>query len=220
MNDLITVIIPAYNGEKYIKETIDGIKAQNLNTEIIVVDDCSTDNTVAIASAAGCHVIRHTSNKGQVIGKNTGIRAAQGNYIVFNDQDDIMREGTLSRLLQELKSDPTAAAVMAKSLDFLSPDATINASKARKDAVWGMFSGATMFRKSTFDIIGLFDESIKLHTGETIVVQNKMKEHNLIMKKIDYIATNRRIHDNNFGVTNPEKEYKDYATVLRARFKK
>ncbi len=216
MNKLISVIIPVYNGAKYIKETIEGIKAQNMNVEIIVVDDVSPDNSGQIAKELGCRVIRHTQNTGQVIGKNTGIREAKGEYIVFNDQDDIMRENTLQTLYDEMEKNPEISAVMAKSLDFVSPDAK-NQNMGRKEAVWGMYSGATMFRKSMFDIIGLFDETVRLNTGETIIIQNKMKEHNLIMKKIDFIATNRRIHDNNFGVTNQSKEYKDYATVLSAK---
>lgn len=49
MNKLISIIIPVKNGEKYIAETLDGIKKQDLNTEIIVFDDGSTDNTAEIA---------------------------------------------------------------------------------------------------------------------------------------------------------------------------
>lgn len=217
---MVTLIIPAYNGAKYIAETIAGVNAQDAAHELIVVDDCSTDDTASIAESLGARVIRHTENRGQVIGKNTGVRAARGEYIVFNDQDDIMRPGTLSRLLAELDADQSAAAVMGKSLDFLSPDATVPAGRARTAPVWGMFSGATMFRKSTFDTIGLFDETVKLNTGETMIIQNKMQEHGLTMKKIDFIAVDRRIHDNNFGITNPAKEYQDYATVLRQRLRK
>ena len=216
MNNLISVIIPAYNGAKYIAETIEGIQSQNMNTEIIIVDDCSPDNSSEIAEKLGCKVIKQATNTGQVIAKNTGIREAKGQYIVFNDQDDIMRKDTLKTLLFELENAPEASAVMGKSLDFVSADATSSKNLGRKEAVWGMFSGATIFRKSMFDIIGLFDENVRINTGETIIIQNKMQEHNLIMKKIDFIATNRRIHDNNFGVTNQKKGYKDYSTVLRS----
>ncbi len=219
MNKLISIIIPAYSGAKYIAETIQGIQVQNMCVEIIVIDDVSPDNSGQIAKDLGCRVIRHVKNTGQVLGKNTGIRAAKGEYIVFNDQDDVMRENTLTTLYDALEENPEISAVMAKSLDFISPDAK-NQNMGRKEAVWGMYSGATMFRKSMFDIIGLFDESIRLNTGETIIIQNKMKEHNLIMKKIDFIAVNRRIHDNNFGVTNQKKEYVDYATVLRMKLGK
>ena len=65
MQDLISVIIPSYNGEKYIKECIESIQKQNMNTEIIVVDDISTDKTVEIARGMGCKVIVNTEHKGQ-----------------------------------------------------------------------------------------------------------------------------------------------------------
>ena len=66
MNKLISIIIPVKNGEKYIAETLDGIKKQDLNTEIIVFDDGSTDNTAEIAKKYDCKVITHKTSKGPV----------------------------------------------------------------------------------------------------------------------------------------------------------
>ena len=80
MTSLISIIIPTYNGEKYIKECIKSIQKQDMKTEIIVVDDISTDNTVNIAQDMGCRVIVNTEHKGQVAAKNTGIREANGKY--------------------------------------------------------------------------------------------------------------------------------------------
>ena len=73
MNNLISIIIPAYNGEKYIQECITSIQNQNMNTEIIVIDDISTDKTADIARSMGCKVIVNDEHKGQVAGKNTGV---------------------------------------------------------------------------------------------------------------------------------------------------
>ena len=56
MNDLISVIIPCQNGTNYIKEAIDSVKKQNMNTEIIVIDDGSTDNTAEFAKNCGATV--------------------------------------------------------------------------------------------------------------------------------------------------------------------
>ena len=98
MNDLISVVIPSYNGEKYIKETIESIQRQKFNHEIIVIDDISTDKTVEIAKAMECRVIVNAEHKGQVAGKNTGIRAARGNYWLTIDQDDMLTENALQKL--------------------------------------------------------------------------------------------------------------------------
>ena len=88
MQDLISVIIPSFNGEKYIAETIESVQNQNFPYEIIVIDDISTDKTAQIAEEMGCRVIINKEHKGQVAGKNTGIKEAKGNYWLTIDQDD------------------------------------------------------------------------------------------------------------------------------------
>ena len=103
MNNLISVIIPAYNGEKYIAETIKSIKEQNILHEIIVIDDVSSDKTPEIARDMGAKVIVNSIRKGQVVGKNIGIRAATGDYWLTIDQDDLLRPHALQRLLKEIK---------------------------------------------------------------------------------------------------------------------
>ena len=215
MNDLITVIIPVKDGAKYISEAVKGILAQNMNCEIIAVDDASSDNTADIAASLGCKVIRHETNKGQVAAKNTGLKSAKGKYIMFHDHDDVMLEGTLQRLYDFLEQNPQTCLVMAKVKDFISPDSTDNASSAKPEAYWGLFTGAVLMKKELFDKVGLFDESI--NTGEIIELRQKMEAAGLPAEKVDFIACNRRIHDTNFGKTAAKKEFRDYAAILRKR---
>jgi glycosyltransferase involved in cell wall biosynthesis len=221
MQSLVSVIIPAYNGAAYIHETIEGIKRQGVNVEIIVIDDASTDNTAEIAAAQGAKVIRNAQNIRQILSKNVGLKAAQGEFIIFHDQDDIMREGALSRLLSEFENEPQLLVVIAQASDFLSPDADLE-SGARlilQKEYYGLLSAAVLFRREVFDIIGLFKDEYGLHTGERIMLQDKLDRHGIRQKKINFVSTDRRIHDNNFGRTNQKKEYRDYAAVLRARLK-
>lgn len=72
-----------------------------------------------------------------------------------------------------------------------------------------------MIKKSVFEKIGLFDENIK--AGEIISLTNKFQEFNINTKKIDFISSKRRIHDTNYGKTNKGNEFKDYASLLRAK---
>ncbi len=218
MNDLISVIIPVKNGEKYIKEALEGISAQNMNTEIIVVDDCSTDKTAETAQNYGCKIIKHETQKGPVIGKNNALKVATGKYIMFHDHDDIMRAGVLQKLYDEISSDDNIYAVQAKVQDFYSPD--LSEEEKRKTPIkdepyWGLFTGAILMRKEVFDIIGYFNENIK--AGEIIEWQSKMDANNLKIKKLDFVSTNRRIHAANFGKMNKNAEFKDYAALLRAK---
>jgi len=215
MNNLISVIIPVKNGASYISEAIRGIVAQGMNCEIIVVDDASTDNTADIATSLGCKVIKHTANKGQVAGKNTGLKQAAGKYIMFHDHDDIMQQGSLRRLYDFLEQNPETYMVMGKVKDFISPDSSGNSSMAKPDAYWGLFTGAVLMKKELFDKVGLFDNSI--NTGEIIELQQKMQAAGLKTEKLDFISCMRRIHDNNYGRTAQKKEYSDYAAILRKR---
>ncbi len=100
----VSVIIPVYNGVKYIAETINGIRLQEKDgivLEIIVIDDASTDNGCEIAQSLGCRVFRNITNCGQVAGRAKGIGLARNEFIIFNDQDDVMKQGTLKKLLFE-----------------------------------------------------------------------------------------------------------------------
>jgi glycosyltransferase involved in cell wall biosynthesis len=85
----ISVIIPAYNSEDFLREAIESVRGQSLPvSEIIVVDDGSTDRTSEIARGLGVKVIRQ-QNKGVCAARNVGIRAAVNEWIAFIDQDDL-----------------------------------------------------------------------------------------------------------------------------------
>ena len=217
MQDLISVIIPSYNGEKYIRDTIRSIKAQDATVEVIVIDDISTDNTVKIAQEMGCRVIVNTEHKGQVAAKNTGIREANGKYWMTIDQDDMLTEGALKRLLEEFEKDSEIKIVMAKLKDFCSPDTPEQARYCKPKPFYGILTGSTLFKKEVFDIIGFWQEGVI--TGDVIDLTTRLLKAGLFIKKIDFISCARRIHSANYGRTNQKDEYKDYARALRERLK-
>ena len=87
----ISVIIPTYNGGEYLEQTLQSVVKQtgDFELEILVCDDCSTDNTVEIAKAYGCKILTtETNSGGPNKGRNLGILNASGDYIAFLDQDD------------------------------------------------------------------------------------------------------------------------------------
>ena len=87
----ISIIIPVYNGELYIKECIESVINQSYkNIEIIVVDDGSTDNTYEILKPYKNIKYIYQNNQGVSVARNKGIREATGEYIVFCDSDDIV----------------------------------------------------------------------------------------------------------------------------------
>lgn len=102
---LITVVIPNYNGQRFVEQAIDSVLYQTYpNFELMVVDDGSTDNSLQLIrrKAQGdsrIHVISLAHNAGVANARNIGIKKAQGEYIAFLDSDDIWTEDKLERQL-------------------------------------------------------------------------------------------------------------------------
>lgn len=106
--ELISVIIPIYNVEKYLKECIDSILNQTYkNIEIILVDDGSTDNSPNICdeyTQKDTRVITiHQKNQGVSSARNKGLEASKGNYIFWIDSDDYVKEDCIEKLYNLLK---------------------------------------------------------------------------------------------------------------------
>lgn len=110
---VITIGIPVYNVEAYVGKALDSALNQtfSLPYEILVIDDCGTDNSMAVVSrvmeehpnGSLIHVIKHETNKGLGNAKNTIIDQAHGDYLVFLDADDWLAEDALSLLYSSAK---------------------------------------------------------------------------------------------------------------------
>ena len=102
-NPLISVIIPTYNREKTILRSVMSVLNQTYkNLELIVVDDCSTDNTIDILKKIKDNrliILKHYENRGQNAARNTGIIAAKGEFIAHHDSDDVWHLDKLEKQL-------------------------------------------------------------------------------------------------------------------------
>jgi glycosyltransferase involved in cell wall biosynthesis len=99
--DLVSIIIPAFNAESYLRETLDSALQQTYATcEVIVVDDGSTDGTMVILAEYGekVRVVRQ-QNRGSACARNAGVAAAHGEWIAFLDADDIWLPEKVERQL-------------------------------------------------------------------------------------------------------------------------
>ena len=101
-SSLVSVVIPAYQESKAIGNVLREISDLPLNLELIVVDDGSTDDTAMIAREHGAHVISHPTNRGNGAAIRTGIRAANGDIIVFMDADGQHDPKDIVRLVAEM----------------------------------------------------------------------------------------------------------------------
>src|SRR5262249_17267514 len=105
---LVSCIVPVFNGERYLGETLDSILAQTYRPrEIIVVDDGSTDGTAAVVAAYGKRVTSvWQANAGEMAARNRGLTRARGEFIAFLDADDLWHPEKLARQIARFQERP------------------------------------------------------------------------------------------------------------------
>jgi len=126
---LVSIVVPVFNGEKYIKDCLVSLLAQNYpNKEIIVVDDGSNDDTAKIIKDLGsCVKYVFQENAGSAVARNTGISHSKGSYVAFNDGDDIWAPNRLHQQVEFLENHPQFGVATGK---FVHVDDTFSSSDA------------------------------------------------------------------------------------------
>jgi glycosyltransferase involved in cell wall biosynthesis len=107
MQDLVSVVIPCYNCEEYLEETIESVRAQTYpDVELVLVDDGSTDGTWDIIERHSDDAICYSGpNRGASVARSTGTRLASGNYIQYLDADDRLYSTALEKRVAALESE-------------------------------------------------------------------------------------------------------------------
>jgi glycosyltransferase involved in cell wall biosynthesis len=114
---LVSVVIPAYNHERFISDTIGSVLNQEVkDLEVIIVDDGSTDNTAQIIDTIRDERVRviHQQNSGTASAINRGLSFARGKYISILNSDDLYHEDRLAILIDELEMDPECYLALSK----------------------------------------------------------------------------------------------------------
>lgn len=112
---LVSVLMTSYNREKFIAEAIEGVLGSTYaNFELIIVDDCSTDGTVAIAKEylnkdSRISLQVNEKNLGQFPNRNKAATFAKGEFIMYADSDDILHAGTIEKCIQAMRQFPQSS---------------------------------------------------------------------------------------------------------------
>jgi len=160
----VSVIVPVYNGEAFLREAIQSIQRQDWGAaEIVIVDDGSTDRTGEIATGFG-DIVRYVQqpNLGAAAARNRGIKMAVGSVIAFLDADDLWLEHTLSLQLQVLQANPSLQMVRGHTRRIHRVAVPSGASQwGSLGEAWPALSlGSAIMRKPVFDRVGYLDESL------------------------------------------------------------
>lgn len=215
---LVSVIIPAYNAERYLADAITSVLKQSVGSpEIIVVDDGSTDHTAQVAKYFGSKVRFQTQpNAGAGAARNTGVRLAQGQFIGFHDADDLWEKDKLERQLSHFDQNADLDMIFGHVEQFISPELIdmLNAqTPALTEAIPGLYAGSMLIKREQFFRVGLFREDLKI--GEFIDWYARAQDLDLNMLVLPQVVIKRRIHQTNQMRTKKE-HHQTYVRVLKA----
>jgi glycosyltransferase involved in cell wall biosynthesis len=158
---LVSVIVPVYNGERFLAQALGSVLAQDYHpVEIIVVDDGSVDRTAAIARSYEDVRYIYQTNQGHAAALNAGLQAARGDLVAFLDADDQWTPNKLTVQVDYLLEHPEDMICLAQTRNVLEPGSEQPALKTKdlllQEAVLLALS-ATVVRRAAFERIGVFD---------------------------------------------------------------
>lgn len=230
----VSVIIPTYNREKYIVETLQSVFAQTFTDyEVIVIDDGSTDNTSVVLKPYLDRIIYiRKPNGGQGSARNAGIKMAKGEYMAFLDSDDLWMPEKLELQVKYLDEHPDVGLVFTDYVVFSEDSPSHGLSPARGEGGQRRFSDelnkkcysgndlsfnilfrgnfianlTVMVRMDCFECVGYFDESRELIGGEDYDMWLRIAIR-YKLGHIPEILAQYRVHGDNVIGTDLEKGY-------------
>jgi glycosyltransferase involved in cell wall biosynthesis len=214
---LATVIIPVYNGLRYLPEAVESALGQTYRpVEVIVIDDGSTDGSGEAARRYASVRVHRQDHGGIGAARNTAIAHAAGAYLSFLDADDVWLPGKLELQIRILEAEPALDMVFGHVEEFVSPDlddAARQNLRCHEGPLSGMFAGTMVVRRSSYDRVGPFETNWQV--GEFVDWFARAKERGLRSLVVPDVVLRRRLHKWNVGVRLRDARA-DYARILKA----
>ena len=201
---LVSVIIPVYNGEKYLAEAIESVLAQTYRPiEVIVVDDGSTDGSADVAKGFVPFVqYCFQPNGGTGAARNLGIDLALGSFFAFLDADDVWVKDKLTLQMATFDANPDVDIVFGHVQQFHSPeldDSVRNRIRCPAEPMPGHLPSAMLIKRDAFFRVGLFETHWQV--GQDVSWVLRAMEQRLDMIMLPDLVYMRRLHKNNKGIT-------------------
>jgi glycosyltransferase involved in cell wall biosynthesis len=212
------VVIPVFNGERYLAEAIESVLAQTLPVfELIVVDDGSSDRTAEIARGFG-KAVRYEcqSNAGPAAAMNRGVALAAGPLVAFLSADDLWMPDKLAWQTAVLAEDHAVDMVFGHAQQFFSPEldeATRRTLRCPADPMPACAAGTLLTARDTFLRVGAFDE--RWRAGEFMDWYARATDLGLRDVLLPAVVLRRRVHGANHS-TRTANLGATYARVLKA----
>ena len=177
----VSVIIPNYNGENFLRNCLKTLKNQKCEFQVIIIDNASSDNSVNYIknNYPEFNIITNDENLGFAAAVNQGIRASKTDYVFLLNNDTELEENCISNLVRCIETDENIFAVSSKMIQFENRDLMDDAGDAytilgwtkkvgngrspdlynKKREVFSACAGAALYRRNILNEIGYFDEN-------------------------------------------------------------
>lgn len=233
MNAHVSCIVPIYNGERFLEETLKSICAQSHPLhEVIVVDDGSSDGSsdrtrALVEQFAENHAtdrIRYLwqENRGPAAARNHGIEASTGDFISFLDADDLWHVEKTARQLARFAACPELGVSVTHVQNFWMDEVREEEERlqdhARTRPIPGYVTTTLLARRTVFEELGLFD--IKLQHANITDWFLQAQEKNINVELLADVLVYRRLHRDNRSrklATNSRQEYLRLIHKMRVR---
>jgi glycosyltransferase involved in cell wall biosynthesis len=196
----VSVILPVYNGERFVADAVDSILCQDYHPlEIIAVDDGSTDDTAQILQSYKELRYVYQPNQGDASARNKGIADSRGEFIAFLDADDIWACNKLKVQIDCLLSNSAIVYTLGRQHNFLEPGTDrpfwVREEHLLKDHIGYLPTLVT--HRTIFDRVGVFNTDYI--TGSDVDWFARVKDAGISMAVVPEIVLFRRIHDSNLS---------------------
>jgi glycosyltransferase involved in cell wall biosynthesis len=214
---LVSAVIPVYNREQYLAETIESWLAQRYRpVEVVVVDDGSTDRSVEVAGRFGS-VVRCVSqpHTGIAAARNRTLELARGTYLAFLDSDDLWEQDQLAVQMDVLRQEPHLDQLFGHVVEFISPDLPPEeAARIQCDGTPIPSQGVgAIIRADAFQRVGTFHSPGKV--GEFLDWQSRARDYGLTSRMLPQVVLRRRLHATNLSRPSQSSRL-DYVRILKA----
>lgn len=215
-DDRISVVIPVYDGERYLGAAIESVLSQPVEVaEILVVDDGSSDGSVEVARRYPNVRVLPGAHAGISAALNRGISAAIGGTLAFLDADDLWSPHKLEKQIAMLRRASGPLLVFGLMLNFLSPDVdeeTRRRIECPRDPLPGLVSGTLVARRSVVRRIGALRTDVVC--GGFIDWCARAEDMGIARVIVPEVVLHRRLHGGNTSVRVPEARA-DFVRVVK-----
>jgi glycosyltransferase involved in cell wall biosynthesis len=213
----ISVVVPVFNGERFIAAALDSVLAQTQGDfEIIVVDDGSTDDTRSVVMGRGSRVrYERQTNAGPATARNLGIELATGDFVAFLDADDLWIPEKTAVQMARFAGRPELAGCAGHVLNFSGAEAAEGSGHIDAQSKVVTLGSTFIARRSLFDAVGMLNPAYRHRDLQDLIV--RAEDRGLMTAILPDVLAQRRIHSTNLSHNRSGADQLELISITRAR---